>query len=768
MIRLKTYAARVWGPVLRAKIPKRAILIFFATLFVCCFLAEAVFPQEPAKSAPASFEDLAKAATAAREAGKTEEAIQDYKRALEIRPDWSEGWWYLGTMEYDMDHYAEAIPAFQKLVQLSPDLVGGWDFFGLCEYETKNYESALEHLKKAQSLGDADDPALARVSQYHLALLLIRSGEFEQATSLLAAKFGEGTMSSQVKTALGLALLRIPLLPEEVDPSKDALVHASGEIGANVLRGEAAQAQEAFRGLIMEYPGIPYARYAYGRSLAADGKVEEALEQEQAESQLSPESALPQIEISRLRLQRKQMASALGAAKEAVRLDPISVAAHRTLAEALDAAGDKQKAARELEAAEKMPAEKFVREERIMRLYALRRDTSSLEDSRKATTSTSNSTASFEELSREAAESEKSGNAELAIQSYKRALRVRPDWEEGRWNLAMLCYSAAQYPEAVEELKNYLARNPNFGTAWAVMGLSEFETGDYKNALIHLERGEELGFGGAPESVRFARYHLALLLNQDGQFERAMQVLAPETASGAPAKEVQIVLGLALLRMPLMATQVDPAKGSLVESAGEIAVMLQRSNYDLGFPKFEMLLKEYSGTPFLHYAYGTALMALSEYDEAEKQMREEMKISPNSELPYVRLASMALKRHQPAEALPLAQRAVQLAANSAEGHYLLGRASFELGKEEDAIRELEVASRLEPGSPEVHFNLAKAYARAKLTDKAEQERATFMRLNALAEQRRSQSGNQAYGAHNATDYTPPRPDAEKPAAPQRP
>ena len=37
-------------------------------------------------------------------------------------------------------------------------------------------------------------------------------------------------MSEQVKTALGLATLRIPLLPEEVDASKEGLVLAVGNV----------------------------------------------------------------------------------------------------------------------------------------------------------------------------------------------------------------------------------------------------------------------------------------------------------------------------------------------------------------------------------------------------------------------------------------------------------------------------------------------------------------------------------------------------------
>ncbi|MGA7930796.1 MAG: tetratricopeptide repeat protein, partial [Candidatus Sulfotelmatobacter sp.] len=213
----------------------------------------------------------------------------------------------------------------------------------------------------------------------------------------------------------------------------------------------------------------------------------------------------------------------------------------------------------------------------------------------------------------------------------------------------------------------------------------------------------------------------------------------------------------------------DPSQSTLVQSAGEIAALLENGNYDLAYPKFQVLLKEYPSVSFLHYAYGTALAALSQFDEAETQQRAELQISPESELPYISLASLALKRHRAAEALASAQRAVQLAPDSFESHYVLGRAYLELGEDEQAVHEFEWAGKLAPGSPEVHFNLAKAYAKAKLPQKAEQERAIFARLNALAEQRRSRSGNQAYaGSHNAVESAPARIETEKATSPQHP
>jgi tetratricopeptide (TPR) repeat protein len=753
------------GPVLKASIHYRPTVPLLAFFLLFCFFVSTAHGQGP--SGDKTFEELEKSATAAREAGRANDAIRDYMKALEIRREWSEGWWYLGTLQYDNDQYSEAIRSFQKLVQLAPGAGQAWSFLGLSEFETKDYANALEHLKKGQSHGNGDDPEITRVSQYHLALLLIRNGNFEDATSLLAAAFGQGTTSAQVQVALGLALLRVPLLPEEIDPSRDALIHAAGEVAAKLAQNDDATALEELPSLLKNYPNAPYIRCAYAKALASAGKLGEAAQQLAEEARLSPESAVVQIEISQLFLQMQKPQEAVRAAEEATMLSPDSPAAHVALGQALKASGKNERAAQELSAAQKLSPEKPPTEKRITQLYgrqnALHNPAGAPAAAIQANIAKGEN---FDEFSRQAAEAQQAGKAASAIENYQKALRLRPAWDDGRWNLAMLLFSIARYPEAITTLKNFVERDPANGTAWAVLGLSEFETGNYKNALIHLERGEELGFGGSAGSVRSARIHLAILLNRDGQFEKSMQTLAPESTSGNADKRVQFALGMALLRMRLLPDQIEPAKRSLVETAGEIAALLQNSKYDLAFPKFELLLKEYPATPFLHYAYATGLLALSRYDEAEKQLREELKISPRSELPYLRLASLSLKRHQPAEGLPLAERSAQIAPNSAEAHYLWGRASLELGRDDEAIRELETARQLSPDSPEVHFNLAKAYARAKLTQKADQERAIFTRLNALAEQQRSRAGNQAYGAHNAADVAPARGENDKPAPPR--
>jgi len=320
------------------------------------------------------------------------------------------------------------------------------------------------------------------------------------------------------------------------------------------------------------------------------------------------------------------------------------------------------------------------------------------------------------------------------------------------WQRAMADYSAGRYPETIAALKAWVEAKPTDGTAWAVMGLSEFELKDYDNALIHLQRGQQLGVGASPQAIELAKYRLAILLNRKGQFDIATELLGPMAGQPPLLSEIEFALGMALLRIPALPNEVEQARHSLVERSGEIAELLLASKYDQAFPKLQKLIAEYPTTSFLHYANGTALDSLSQYDDAKAQMRAEIQISPQSALPWARLASIALRQHLPEEALKAAQNAVRLAPDSADAHYVLGRACAELSDTAKAIQELEVASQLSPGSPEIHFALARAYAKGNQPDKASQERATFARLNALAEQQRAQRGNQSYqGSHDAAN-----------------
>jgi tetratricopeptide (TPR) repeat protein len=661
---------------------------------------------------------LQKLAQREGESGQTVEAIRDYQRVLKQRPEWKEGWWNLGVLQYSANRFPDAISTFQHVVKFAPDLGVAWSLLGLSEFETRDFDNALAHLEKAQTLGIKDDAETARVSTYHLGLLLVRAGRFERASDLLLAAFGGGSASEQVKIALGLATLLVPLLPEEINPSHEALVLAVGGI---VSAGP--EAHNRFPALLQTYPNVPYLHYAYGLALAKAGRDREAISLMRDEITVSPASPLPWIEISRLQLRMGASNEALTAAQKAVALGPNSKSAHESLAATLESGGDISHAASEKIAAQRLTAHQEDPETRIVLRYS-NASASSLPDAGSKT------------------------NEEL-------------------WQRAMREYGQGQYAASADDLKTWLRQNPDNGTGWAVLGLDEFAVNDSDNALIHLDRGANLGLSGSPESLQSARYTYGILLIHAGEFDRASDVLTAALKAGQLDEKVEYALGLALLRRREFPGQVKEQDAELVRTAGAIASLLRNSQYDAAFPQFQRLLKQYPSAPFLHYAYGTALLAVSEFDEAAAQMKAERTLSPESELPCVRLASIELRRHNFVDAITWARQAVQLAANSAEAHYLLGRASLESGDVDTAVHELEIASGLSPASPEVHFNLAKAYARAKRPQEAEKERETFSQLNEIAESQRSRHGSQIYaGPRDGVDVTTAPPAQAAPSPPR--
>ena len=729
-----------------------------AVFFLCVGLvAKPAYGQASSAenpSSPGSFEKLSAQATSQREAGKIEESIDSYKSALQSNPGWAEGWWYLGTLNYDSDKYSEAIPAFRHLTELNPRMSAALAFLGLSEFAENDYPAALEHLRHGHDIGYVDDPDLAKVAEYHLAMLLNWNGEFEQASQLLQSKFDLSHAPAQIKTVLGMALLRIPLAPHQVDSSNDALIHSAGEVAARLADLSSEEGVQALQEMLAMYPKTPYLHYAYAKILATASKFDEALSQLSDETKTNPDGALPYMSRASIYLQLHRSQDAFIAAQAAVRLAPRLGAAHEILGRTLQELGKVEEAAKELEAAEALRSSPLQIDSSQRQLYlgnltSPKASPTQTGEAAKPPSMESLNTeaqATFETLAKQAAAAQAAGQIDDSISLGQRALEIRPAWEEGWRNLGTMYYATARYREAIAAFKNATGINPGQGDSWALLGLSEFETKDYKNSLLHLERGRDLGFTGNKTSVQVAKYHLAFLLNKGGEFDKATELLIPESGPGEVEEQISLALGIAMLRIPSLPDEIDHKRDSLVQAAGETASFWAQSKYNKTFAAFQKIIQEYPNTPYLHYAYGCALAAVSRYDEAEQQLGEESKLTPDSALPYLRRASVALQRKQPENALQFAQRAIRLVPKSEEGHYLLGRAWLDMGKTEDAVHELQTARELAPNSPDVRFSLARAYAKAKLPEAAERERAAFERLNAAVERQRVHRVNQAYGS----------------------
>lgn len=369
----------------------------------------------------------------------------------------------------------------------------------------------------------------------------------------------------------------------------------------------------------------------------------------------------------------------------------------------------------------------------------------------------------FQRIADQAAQTREADRSDEAIGLYLKALKLNPRWNEGWWYLGTLYYEGDRYSDAASAFHNLVELSPAYGPGLAMLGLCEFELHDYKNSFVHLQSGRVKGLGSNQELIHVTRYHQALIEILGGSFDEAMTLLSSLVNENVLSNQVKLAMGVALLHVPLLPEQVDPSKDALVSAAGNVAELEALSDFDAAKKEFEKLIQDYPSTPFLHYAYGAMLATLSEYKPAEEELLAEIKINPDSSMPYMQLAYVDIKLNRYDDALPLARHAVTLVPESFAAHYLLGRALLETGQVYPSIKELNIAKRLGPFSPEVRYNLARALTRAKQPKQAAVEQAEFERLNAMVEKAKQKLPPQSY--RDSSDRGDTAPHQIQPPAP---
>ncbi|HST51725.1 MAG TPA: tetratricopeptide repeat protein [Pyrinomonadaceae bacterium] len=313
----------------------------------------------PSPAARQEFEQVAAQAAAARDGDRVDEAISLYKRGLALRPDWTEGWWYLATLYYDADNYAEAARAFSVAARQQPKAGSPVAMLGLCEFQLGKYDDALTHIEKGRTIGVGDNQELTRVMRYHEGLLSILRGEFEHAQQTLGTLSFEGLKTDDLIVALGLAALRRGMLPREVTnsyPDHD-LIRRVGLAEHFAAQKDIADAQREYELVARDYAKTPDVQYAYGRFLLANRDDDGALQAFQHEIENYPKHALARIQIAYIKLKNRDPQAGLPFAEDAAKLYPRLPLSHFVLGRMLLETGQNARAVEELELAERMAPE---------------------------------------------------------------------------------------------------------------------------------------------------------------------------------------------------------------------------------------------------------------------------------------------------------------------------------------------------------------------------------------------------------------------------
>lgn len=278
-------------------------------------------------------------ADAAREAGDLEAAVGLYQKVVAQSPRSAEAWWYLGTTLYDLERWADARRAFDRVVRMDGNNGAATAFRGLCTFKLGDYADALVDLLHAKALGISGNAEIGSVARFHAGLAMTRLGRFEVALNTLGEFALEGNDSPQIIEALGIATLRLPLLPSELPPEKREMVLMAGRGSYFMAMRLAPAARMAFEELALRYPEVPHVHYAFAVFLLTDDP-DRAIREFERELVIQPGHAASHVQIAGEYLKRGDAERARPHAEKAIAIAPTDFIAHRLMGQVALDAGD--------------------------------------------------------------------------------------------------------------------------------------------------------------------------------------------------------------------------------------------------------------------------------------------------------------------------------------------------------------------------------------------------------------------------------------------
>lgn len=295
-----------------------------------------------AQDAGTGFDGLAAQAAAARDQGNLSRAIELYGKAEELKPEWTEGWWNIGLMQYSANQYAPAIEAFNHLLAIEPHTAPAMAVRGLCEFETGGFDDSLRDLEQAVAHGAANDAQHGPILRYHLGILLTRAGRYIDAMAQYKVLAGKHVEMAELPLAIGMAGMRVKGLPGDVMEQDRPLYEAAGKAASALLDDNSKGADTAFRELFARYPETRSLHYFYGMLLFPHDRGM-AVEQFEREVALDPSNELATALLAFTLMYVGRYGEAVPVAERAVAASPGMELAQLALGRSLIETGQEQR-----------------------------------------------------------------------------------------------------------------------------------------------------------------------------------------------------------------------------------------------------------------------------------------------------------------------------------------------------------------------------------------------------------------------------------------
>ena len=274
-----------------------------------------------------------------KDAGKFDEAIASYQKALEIEPDSVEALNRLGEVYFVRGRLAEALAVCQQALKIQPDFAVGYKTLGNVLQGQGKIDAAIRAYSKAVEI----KPEFAEAHS-NLGSMFYKQGRLESAVSCYERALELKPELVAVHSNLGKVLQQLGRLDEAVACWRKAMELSPGSGSADfylnmgsafLQQGGLEEAFGSFQRAIALKPDLAEAHSNIGTILLQQGKPEEAIASCQKALGFKPGLAEAHCNIGlALKLQGK-IEAAIGSFQKAIEVKPDFIDAHERLCDLL-------------------------------------------------------------------------------------------------------------------------------------------------------------------------------------------------------------------------------------------------------------------------------------------------------------------------------------------------------------------------------------------------------------------------------------------------
>ena len=359
-------------------------------------------------------------------------------------------------------------------------------------------------------------------------------------------------------------------------------------------------------------------------------------------------------------------------------------------------------------------------------------------------------------------ELEQNGQIVEAEAAWRSVLRVHPSDAEAYAHLGLLEARQQHYGAAVPLYRRALALDPAFPALRINLGVSLFKSGALKAAIDTLS---PLLKGAAPSSPDAVRLEILIGMAHYGlnEFSATVPYLQKVTAADPQnlpyrllltqscmwSKQYQCVLDTyhQILELNAESAEADMLAGEALD---------QMQNHQGAMDEFRAAVKADPKAPNAHFGLGYLLWTQDQFEEAAKEFQAELANVPESAQALAYLADADNHLGKQDDALPLAERSVQIDPTIAKAHAVLGILYADRDRKDDAVKEFKAAIKLSPNYQDPHWRLARLY---QAMGKQQEAKAEFEKTKALHVAEQQSIFSQLKAAQNKG-----KPEGDAPAA----